>query len=78
MTGEDALEGHSHSFYRDGDDKRVVKVEVGIILSVVIFPDDCDNIGRRDIWERQVSRKGDSRYIGSCGCVDSIDSCEKD
>jgi len=28
VTGEESSEGHSHSFYRDGDDKRIVKVEV--------------------------------------------------
>ncbi|KAF4614003.1 hypothetical protein D9613_008190 [Agrocybe pediades] len=28
VDGEESAEGHSHSFYRDGNDKRVVKVEV--------------------------------------------------
>lgn len=28
VAGEESPEGHPHSFYRDGDDKRIVKVEV--------------------------------------------------
>ena len=44
MTGEESPEGHSHSFYRDGDDKRIVKVEVGILLSAVYFTDNCNNV----------------------------------
>jgi hypothetical protein len=44
VTGEQFPEGHSHSFYRDGDDKRIVKVEVGVLLCVVIFPDNCNNV----------------------------------
>ena len=44
VTGEESPEGHSHSFYRDGDDKRIVKVEVGILLSAVYFTDNCNNI----------------------------------
>jgi hypothetical protein len=30
-------------FYRDGDDKQIVKVEVGV-LYVVIFIDNCNNV----------------------------------
>jgi YD repeat-containing protein len=43
VTGEKSPEGHSHSFYRDGDDKRIVRVEVGI-MPVGIFTEKCDNL----------------------------------
>jgi len=28
VDGEETPEGHAHSFFRDGNDKRIVKVEV--------------------------------------------------
>ena len=79
VTGEESPEGHSHSFYRDGDDKRIVKVEVGVLLSnsclslfSLIIVITLWNIGRRNSWERQVGRQSDSRPLGSSGCVDSL------
>ena len=72
VTGEESPEGHSHSFYRDGDDKRIVRVEVSALLSVVIIVITSWNVGRRNSWERQVGRQGDSRPLGSSGCVDLL------
>ena len=72
VTGEQSPEGHSHSFYRDGDDKRIVKVEVGVLLFSLIIVITSWNIGRRNSWERQVGRQGDSRPLGSSGCVDLL------
>ena len=73
MTGENSSEGHSHSFYRDGDDKRVVRVEVrpilfiNLLLGILITLHD---IGRRDGWERQVGWEGGSGSLRSSWSVD--------
>jgi urate oxidase len=36
VAGEGSSAEHSHAFYRDGDDKRIVKVEVCIFVVYVM------------------------------------------
>jgi len=36
VDGKQGVAEHSHAFYRDGDEKRVVKIEVSIGLSVTL------------------------------------------
>jgi len=45
VTGEESSEGHSHSFYRDGDDKRIVKVEVPPAIFAGIFAGNSNGLG---------------------------------